>query len=87
MTIFNGKSANGSDVIGLGLTHENIARLLKGEPIHVTRHTHGDGVPEGYEFFILAGPTEEIMGKWIREENPDIPQFVQPRGVKDHTKD
>ncbi|HEU4345895.1 MAG TPA: hypothetical protein VFU31_30455 [Candidatus Binatia bacterium] len=86
MIIVRGEAKDGKRdaLVMFGLSHENIARMLKGEPVHVTRHSHGDGVPEGYEFVIFTGPTEEAMAEEIRRLQPNAPEYTMPRGVKDH---
>jgi hypothetical protein len=50
-----------SELLILGLSRENVTRLLDGQPIRIRRKTHGDGVPEGWEIIILWGETESTM--------------------------
>jgi len=49
---------DGNDVLILGVSDENVVRLVKGEPIHIRRITHGDGCPDGWEIFLVHGKTE-----------------------------
>lgn len=44
----------------LGLSHENVARLLKGQPIHIKRH---DALPDDIELLIMVGRTDEEIKK------------------------
>lgn len=85
MIIGRGTSEKCETVI-FGLSLENIRRMLGGEPIHVTRHSHGDGVPEGYEFVIFAGQDEETMAKDLMKHKPDIDLNSMPRGADDYLK-
>ena len=67
-------------VLILGMSHENIARLLKGEPILLSRETHGDGIPDGWKIFILVGKTEEDLAKMLKPAIDDQTQiFRDPR--------
>jgi hypothetical protein len=50
----------------IGLSNENVARLLRGGPIVMDRRTHGDGVPEGWQIVLFNGATEEDMAKDLR---------------------
>lgn len=52
-----------NEVLVLGLSRTNIDRLVKGDPIQITRATHGDGVPEGWEIVITFGVTEMDMAR------------------------
>ena len=49
-------------VIGLGITEENVKRLMKGQPIRVTFESLGfKGDPR--EIVIFYGPTEQTIMK------------------------
>jgi hypothetical protein len=50
----------------IGLSNENVARLLRGGPIVMQRKTHGDDVPEGWQIVIFHGKTEEAMAEDLR---------------------
>lgn len=45
----------------LGLSAENLRRLKLGDPIHVTKETHGEGIPDGWDLLITYGETEKDM--------------------------
>lgn len=47
----------------LGLSHENIRRMMKGQPMLLTPETHGLPV----EIFILVGRTEQSIAKKLQE--------------------
>jgi hypothetical protein len=61
MIIARASQDNGDELIILGLSHENIKRLIKGQPIICKRETHGDGIPKGWQISILAGETEQSI--------------------------
>jgi hypothetical protein len=50
-----------SEVLLLGMSHENVTRLLSGQPIRLRRVSHGDGIPEGWDILIFCGETEQSM--------------------------
>jgi hypothetical protein len=45
----------------LGLSAENRRRLAEGQPIDLSRATHGMAIPAGLKIMIFAGETEETM--------------------------
>lgn len=49
---------DGKTILILGLSLENVRRLVSNRPMLLRRETHGDGVPEGWEILILYGDTE-----------------------------
>lgn len=59
---------HGKPIIVLGVTQENIARLLEGDPILVTRETHSgpdpnQQLPEGFAVCIVFGKdTHDLLG-------------------------
>ena len=60
MIKFTAATPNGRKLLGLGLSHENLARLKDGMPIRFK------GEPVGiplYDILIFAGKTEESMAK------------------------
>jgi hypothetical protein len=83
MLIARGKGkADNSQMLLLGLSSENVRRLVIGEPIYVKRETHGDGVPEGWEIIIIHGATEasmraELEAKGIVDETTKV--HIDPR--------
>jgi hypothetical protein len=62
-----GRAQNDKEqLILLGLSHENIRRLMKGEPMRITRATHGDGVPDGWVIIIDYGETEQALAAKLK---------------------
>lgn len=51
----------GGKMMILGLTAGNLERLMRGEPIHVRREVHGEGVPEGLEILMMYGIDEQSL--------------------------
>lgn len=45
----------------LGLSHANLDRLSQGEPVCISRETHGLAVPVGLKIMIFTGDTEDTM--------------------------
>lgn len=67
-------------VVVLGLTTENIKRLMAGKPMHLTRDTHGEGVPDGFEFFILHGESEAAIAESLSPTiGPDTAVHRDPK--------
>jgi hypothetical protein len=50
-----------TELLILGLSRTNVARLVSGQPIHIRRETHGDGVPDGWEILIVFGENERAI--------------------------
>jgi hypothetical protein len=57
MVIANGNSADGRKLLLLGLSAENVKRLLLNQPITLNSTTH-QGTPEGWTIVIMFGNTE-----------------------------
>jgi len=57
---------DGTTVLLLGLSRANLERLEAGDPIRVTRATHGLPVPETLTVLIIAGETEASMEADLR---------------------
>lgn len=71
-----------TEFLMLGLSRENITRLIAGQPIVVKKATHGDGVPAGWEIVILFGETELEMKQSLEKVGlikPDTKVTVDPR--------
>lgn len=65
------KGTMGDDTfVLLGLSRENITRLLSGQPMSISRRSHGDGVPDGLVIGIMFGETEDEMKRVL--EKADI---------------
>lgn len=59
MMIANGDDGTGDKLLILGLSHENVWRLVnEGEPLMISRRSHGDGIPDGIQIVIIVGPKE-----------------------------
>jgi hypothetical protein len=67
MCIGRAEREGGEQILILGLSQENIDRLSKGQPMHVSREKHGDGVPDGWEILILYGKTEADIHRQLAE--------------------
>lgn len=55
------------ELLILGLSDQNVARLLNGQPIRITKETHGEGVPAGWSIMIFHGKTEDDCARMLRE--------------------
>lgn len=66
---FGESKADGSpgELLILGLSDHNVARLLAGKPIRITQETHGNGVPAGWSIMIFHGKTEDEMAQMLKE--------------------
>jgi hypothetical protein len=60
-------SKDGNELLLLGLSHENVARLVEGQPIHLLRITHGEGIPDGWEVIICVGKTEHDIVSTLKQ--------------------
>ena len=60
----------------LGLSKENVNRLVAGEPIAIRRETHGEGVPEGMAIVIIYGKTEQEIYLSLKTEGVVSPDCV-----------
>lgn len=58
-TMLGGKT--GGQLLVLGLSYENLKRLKEGQPIFLSRKTHGLTIPPNINIVILAGETEDTM--------------------------
>jgi len=54
---------NGRTLLVLGLSTQNRERLAQGQPIQISRETHGVAIPADVAIMIFAGETEESMGR------------------------
>lgn len=57
---------DGEDMVMLGLSHENVTRLLNNQPIVVQRKTHGDAIPDGLTIIVVADVTEEKIAEKLK---------------------
>lgn len=51
----------GETLLVLGLSQANRDRMAQGQPIRLSRETHGVAIPAGLKVIIFAGDTEESM--------------------------
>lgn len=82
MIIAEAKSDEGSKILLLGITAENVIRLVGGKPMYITRKTHGKGVPEGLSIAILYGDTEQQIFKMLQDAGAVLPEtkvVVEPK--------
>lgn len=63
---------DGGRFVLLGLSHENLARLVAAEPMVLDLGELGLPQLDGLKFVIIAGSTEQSMLAQIREHIPDI---------------
>lgn len=72
----------GKQFILLGLSEMNIRRLVAGEPIKITRESHGDVVPENLIIGIMYGKSEKMMRDVLAKMGlitPDTKETSDPR--------
>jgi hypothetical protein len=58
MVIASASGENNRQLLVLGLSAENVRRLQGGQPIRVTRESHGIAVPADLTLVIFTGETE-----------------------------
>lgn len=54
----NKTSGKPQQILIIGLTYQNIMRMIHDQPVHIRKEVHGPGVPEGWEIVIFAGESE-----------------------------
>lgn len=65
----------GQELLVLGLSRQNRERLAAGQPIDLSRASHGMAMPEKLKIMIFAGETEESMREQMRSLiNPETVQ-------------
>lgn len=64
-----GESNDGkpTELLILGVSDHNVAALLAGKPMRISRETHGDGVPEGWSIMIFHGKTEDHLAQMLKD--------------------
>jgi hypothetical protein len=72
MIIMRSTSETGQELLLFGLSRENVTRLLEGDPILLTRQSHG--VPEGWSVGIFFGETEQDMAGLLSKMGIITPQ-------------
>lgn len=77
-----GRGTSDGEWLLLGLSRENINRLLAGEPIRLHASTHGEGIPKDWTISIVFGETELEMKKMLERAGlvaPGAKMHVDPR--------
>lgn len=52
----------------IGLSRENVTRLIKGEPILIRREVHGEAIPELWKIVLMFGETENQIATELRKQ-------------------
>jgi hypothetical protein len=65
MIIGRGK-CEGDQLLLLGLSRENVKRLTAGQPIEISRKSHGDAAPDGWTIAIVFGETEAELAELLK---------------------
>ncbi len=81
MIIARATGADADEILLLGVTRENIDRLLKGFPIRITSETDGAGVPLGWKIMIVFGETERAISEALTRSGavgPDTKLMAMP---------
>lgn len=60
----NGKE---SELLLVGLSAENIARMMLNEPITVTEEKHPGALPKGWTMVLMYGESEQEMMRLMKE--------------------
>jgi hypothetical protein len=71
MIVARGEMATGLFLI-LGLSRNNVERLMAGRPIVMKNSTH-KGIPEGWEISIFFGEDEQAMAQLLKKAGLMIP--------------
>lgn len=67
MIIGRGEGKRGKELLLLGLSNENIRRLVQDKPISITRESHGDAIPDDLHIIIMFGSTEDEMRRKLTD--------------------
>jgi len=65
MLIARAALEDGGTLLVLGLSEENRDRLAAGQPMDISRASHGMAIPAGLQIMIFAGETEESMRAYL----------------------
>ena len=63
MIKFAARTANGDRLVGIGLSHENIGRMIEGRPVHFDLKEMG--IDAGIQILVFTGESEEAMQKQL----------------------
>lgn len=66
MVIASTLREHGQRILLLGLSDQNVTRLQAGEPIRLTRASHGLAIPADTTIFIVADRTEAAIEHGLR---------------------
>jgi hypothetical protein len=66
MVIARATTHAGKEMLVIGLSKENRKRLDSGQPIDISTHTHGEGIPEHLHLVIFGGIDEDTMQDDLR---------------------
>jgi hypothetical protein len=72
----------GNQLLILGLSLENVKRLMAGDAIEIKRETHGESVPAGWTIAITYGLTELAIMDELRAAgmvNAETKTTIDPR--------
>ena len=77
------KGDAGNVIILVGLSKENINRMLQGHPVFIGgQHAASEALPKGYELGIMCGDTEQSIYDMLRKEgliHPDTKITKDPK--------
>lgn len=75
--------AKGDGLLLLGLTAENIHRLIEGDPIRITEESHGAAAIKGLTIIIVADETDTDIYKVLRKVGAvdDSTVVTQPKAM------
>ena len=66
MLVARSPTIDGREMVILGITRLNLAKLLAKQPIRVSQETHGAGMPEDLVVIICYGDTEEGLAEELK---------------------
>lgn len=66
MVIASSETEDGTFLL-LGLSAENVKRLQAGQPVRVSRESHGLAMPNRLVIAIVVGESEEAIGRDLRK--------------------
>jgi hypothetical protein len=66
MITLRGTGDDGTEILALGVTRQNLRKLAEGEPIRVSAETH-PGMPEKYRVLIFFGENERAITEDLKK--------------------
>lgn len=82
MFIAHASAAGNDKLLILGLSRQNVTRLVAGQPIHLTNSTHHRSLPPGWAICLIFGETELAIKEMFEKEGfipPSTPTLIDPR--------